>query len=94
MQTGLPKPASGSVAASAALRAVVDPDRILLAGPLAQAGSYVEGVRAQLDPAPQGAPLSEPRLFLATHTADAAAASLALARLVYAPALNLERLRS
>lgn len=79
--------------ALAALRAVVDPDRILLAGPLAQAGSYVEGVRARLDPAPREAPSGEPLLFLATHVADAAAASLALARLVYAPALDLERLR-
>jgi predicted NBD/HSP70 family sugar kinase len=69
-----------------AVRAVFDPARIVLAGPLSQTGSYVEGVRASLG--------GEPQVFLATHSTDAAAANLALAQLAFGPQLDLARLRS
>ncbi len=67
-----------------AVRAVFDPARIVLAGPLSQTGSYVEGVRARLG--------AEPQVFLATHSTDAAAANLALLHLAFGPRLDLSRL--
>lgn len=72
-----------------AIRAVLDPERIVLAGPLAQTGSYVEGIRSRID----GGDAGSPSLCLATQTNDAAAARLALLQFVFSPSLDLTRIR-
>lgn len=76
-----------------AVGAVLDPGRIVLAGPLASAESFVEGVRARLGAfwSTAAAPHAAPAVYLATHSADAAAANLALIRLVFGPQEGLAR---
>ena len=66
---------------------VLDPDRFVLAGPLAQTESYVAGVRSGL-----GA--SSPALSVSVLPADSAGAWLALSRFVLSSTLDLSRLRS
>ncbi|MEK6593784.1 MAG: ROK family transcriptional regulator [Pseudomonadota bacterium] len=82
--------ASGGQLADAlnAIRAVLDPEKIVLAGPLAQTGSYVEGIRSRLDV--QGSNSSF--LCLATQSSDTAAVQLALSQFVFCSSLDLARL--
>lgn len=76
------------------VRAVVDPERILLAGPLCEVPSFVEGVRTRFygpaDAAGRGAQVP---LALSTQSTDAAAAIMALAQFAFSPRLDLARLR-
>lgn len=82
--------ASGEQLADAlnAIRAVLDPERIVLAGPLAQTGSYVEGIRSRLD----GRGDNPSFLRLATQSGDTAAIRLALSQFVFCSSLDLARL--
>ncbi len=86
-----------------AVRALLDPQRIVLAGPLGRTPSYVKGVQARLEArdssrserAAGGAGLPDPEaplLALASHSADSAAACLALAEFAFGGALDLARL--
>lgn len=73
-----------------AVRALLDPQRIVLAGPLASTASYVKGVQARLNErdAGGGSPDS-PLLVLGTHTADSAGACLALTEFAFGGSLDL-----
>ena len=73
-----------------AVRALLDPQRIVLAGPLAATASYVKGVQARLNErdAGGGSPDS-PLLVLGTHTPDSAGACLALTEFAFGGSLEL-----
>jgi predicted NBD/HSP70 family sugar kinase len=78
-----------------AVRAVVDPEHIWLAGPLAQAESFVEGVLSRFDVAARGDnDKVMPKLALSSLSSDAAAALLALKLFAFGPALDLARARA
>lgn len=70
------------------VRSVLDPERIVIAGPLAQTASYVEGVRERLDVEDANPPF----LCLATQSSDSAAVQLALSQFVFCSSLDLVRL--
>lgn len=73
-----------------AVRAVLDPQRIVLAGPLGHTTSYVKGVLASLQERDAGGGSPEaPLLSVATHTPDSAGACLALAEFAFGTRLEL-----
>ncbi len=73
-----------------AVRAVLDPQRIVLAGPLAGTASYVKGVLARLNERDGGGGSPEaPLLTVASHTPDSAGACLALAEFAFGTGLEL-----
>lgn len=63
--------------------AILDPGRVMLAGPLSQTHSYVKGVRAATEPALGRA------ISVAKHSSDAAAARLALSTFVFNSSVDL-----
>jgi len=80
-----------------AVRAILDPQRIVLTGPLSGTASYVKGVQARLiergagDRDAGGTP--DPALLvLGTHTPDSAGACLALAEFAFGGSLDLSDL--
>jgi predicted NBD/HSP70 family sugar kinase len=77
-----------------AVRALLDPQRIVLAGPLGHTASYVKGVLARLHERDAGGGAPEaPLLIVGTHTPDSAGACLALAEFVFGTGLELAVLR-
>ena len=73
-----------------AVRALLDPQRIVLAGPLAGTASYVKGVQGKLNERDGGGGSPDgPLLALASHTADSAGACLALTEFAFGTALDL-----
>jgi len=73
-----------------AVRALLDPQRIVLAGPLAGTASYVKGVQARLNERDAGGGSTDsPLLVLGTHTTDSAGACLALTEFVFGGTLDL-----
>lgn len=81
-------------AALNAVRAVLDPGRIILAGPLAQTESFVNGARSQLEQQAVGVRTTPaPQLQLANHSSDSAGARLALSTFVFSSALDPEQFR-
>jgi predicted NBD/HSP70 family sugar kinase len=77
-----------------AVRALLDPQRIVLAGPLGHTASYFKGVLAQLNERDAGGGTKEaPLLAVARHTPDSAGACLALAEFAFGTALELAILR-
>ena len=73
-----------------AVRALLDPQRIVLAGPLGHTASYVKGVLARLHERDEGGGSPEgPLLAVASHTPDSAGACLALAEFAFGTRLEL-----
>ena len=73
-----------------AVRALLDPQRIVLAGPLSTTASYVKGVQAKLNERDAGGGSPDaPLLAMASHTPDSAGACLALTEFAFGNALNL-----
>lgn len=76
-----------------AVRAILDPQRIVLAGPLSGTASYVKGVQARLNERDSGGGSPDsPLLVLGTHTPDSAGACLALAEFAFGGSLDLSGL--
>ncbi len=72
------------------VRALLDPQRIVLAGPLAGTASYVRGVQAKLNERDGGGGSEDaPLLSMASHTADSAGAWLALTEFAFGNTLDL-----
>jgi predicted NBD/HSP70 family sugar kinase len=78
-----------------AVRAIADPAQICLAGPVSEVRSFVEGVLAGLNSGKSGGEGVEADIPItfSMHTADAAAALLALHRFAFSTELNLAQLR-
>jgi predicted NBD/HSP70 family sugar kinase len=77
-----------------AVRSVLDPGRIVLAGPLSRTGSFMDGVRARIEQLAVGERTpGAPLLQVANHSSDSAAVRLALSAFVFSAALDLRRLR-
>ncbi len=75
------------------VRALLDPQRIVLAGPLGHTASYLKGVLVRLNERDGGGGSAEaPLLGVAAHTADSAGAYLALAEFAFGARLELSRL--
>lgn len=73
-----------------AVRSVLDPDRIWLAGPLSQAPSFVDGVRARVLAGTGARAVDAPMpVVVASHAGDEAAALVALRHFAFGPALDL-----
>jgi predicted NBD/HSP70 family sugar kinase len=76
------------------VRALLDPQRIVLAGPLGHTASYFKGVLARLNERDAGGGTKEvPLLAVALHTPDSAGAFLALSEFVFGSKLELAILR-
>lgn len=76
------------------VRAVLDPGRIILAGPLSRTNSFVEGARSHIEHLAVGERAGPgPLLQLANHSSDSAAARLALSAFVFSSAFEPHQLR-
>jgi predicted NBD/HSP70 family sugar kinase len=73
-----------------AVRALLDPQRIVLAGPLGHTASYLKGVRLRLaERDGGGGTAGAPLLVEAAHTSDSAGACLALGQFAFGSGLEL-----